>query len=300
MGLLTGMLMVMAVCPVGRVIAGKSVLEAGGDARNLTGGLPAEMPVSFFGTMAAGHVHTVENNDFDKFMPARREAQDDIFHWRTEVYEAFITGKMDRWKRAVDGMGQRRWDREGDLLEVIASQYGYVAWCLGNNRKEAADQYLTQMEKSLAALKRAAGATAEYHAFYAAAYGFRIGLSLWKAPYLGPKSMSHANQALKTNPESWRAHMEMGNIWRHMPAVFGGSPEKALGYYLKAVALIEAQPQRVRTENWSYLNLLVTVGQICQASGDISRAGIYYRQTLEVEPRFAWVRNGLIPSLKKK
>ena len=184
------------------------------------------------------------------------------------------------------------------LLELINYQYGYVAWCLGNDKKNDAKNYLSLLEENLERLKNTAGETAEFHAFTAAAYGFKIGLSTWRAPFFGPKSMDHAEKAQEKDNQSFQAYMEMGNIWNHMPAMFGGSDEKALNYYSKALEIMESKSEEIKRHNWMYLNLLTLVGQIQQEIGNPNQAKKYFEQALQIEPDFVWVKEELLPSLK--
>jgi tetratricopeptide (TPR) repeat protein len=218
--------------------------------------------------------------------------------YRQKVYQAYISGKMEGWKTTIDNMEKQKKNEPEYLLDLINYQYGYVAWCLGNDKNNEAKHYLSLLDKNLEKLKSLSGESAEYHAYTAAAYGFKIGLSNWRAPFFGPKSMNHAELALEKNPRSFQANMEMGNIWNHMPAVFGGSDEKALNYYLKALEIIENEPAGIQQNNWMYLNLLTLAGQIYQEMGNQKQAKKYFEQALQIEPGFVWVKEELLPSLK--
>lgn len=216
------------------------------------------------------------------------------------IYDAFVNDKMEKWKEAVITMEKQKDNDTDYLLELIGYQYGYTAWCLGNNKKEDAEIFLSQMENNLVKLENTEGKICEYHAFKAAAYGFKIGLSNWRAPFLGPKSMDHAEKALEKDSMCMQANLEMGNIWSHMPKIFGGSKEKALHYYLKALDIIEDKDPQIRKNNWIYLNLLVLAGQTEKELGNKQSALEYYKKTLEIEPGFTWVKNELLPSLLNK
>jgi tetratricopeptide (TPR) repeat protein len=218
-------------------------------------------------------------------------------HFKHQIYQAYITGKMEDWKTTVDIMEEQKKTEYGFLLELISYQYGYIGWCLGNDRKPETEKYLSLLEENLKKLKKSAGETAEYHAYTAAAYGFNIGLSSWRAPFFGPRSMGHAEKALEADSLNFQANMEMGNIWNHMPAVFGGSGEKALKYYMKALKIIEKEPEKVRKNNWMYLNLLTLVGRLQQETGNLQQAKKYFEQALQIEPNFVWVKEELLPSL---
>jgi tetratricopeptide (TPR) repeat protein len=218
--------------------------------------------------------------------------------FKQQVYQAYISGKMEDWKTAIDAMEKQKSNQPADILELINYQYGYVAWCLGNDKKIEAKHYLSLLGKNLENLKAISGETAEYHAYTAAAYGFKIGLSTWRAPFFGPKSMDHAEKAMKKDSLSFQANMEMGNIWNHMPAMFGGSDEKALSYYFKALEIMETKVAEIRKNNWMYLNLLTLVGQMHQELENPVQAKIYFEQALHIEPGFVWVKEELLPSLK--
>jgi tetratricopeptide (TPR) repeat protein len=218
--------------------------------------------------------------------------------FKKQIYQAYISGKMEGWKSAIDAMEKQKKNEPEFILGLINYQYGYVAWCLGNEKKNNAKHYLSLLEENLERLKNTAGETAEYHAYTAAVYGFKIGLSLWRAPFLGPKSMDHGEQALDADSQSFQANMEMGNIWNHMPAMFGGSDEKALTYYSKALEIIEKEPAGIQQNNWMYLNLLTLVGQMHQDMKNQEQAKKYFEQALQIEPGFVWVKEELLPSLK--
>jgi tetratricopeptide (TPR) repeat protein len=218
--------------------------------------------------------------------------------FKQQVYQAYISGKMEDWKTAIDAMEKQKSNQPADILELINYQYGYVAWCLGNDKNNEAKHYLSLLDNNLEKLKTFSGKTAEYHAYTAASFGFKIGLSTWRAPFFGPKSMNHAELALEKNPQSFQANMEMGNIWNHMPAIFGGSDQKALNYYLNALEIFESKSGETKRNNWMYLNLLTLVGQMQQEMGNPEQARKYFEQALRIEPGFVWVKEELLPSLE--
>ncbi|MDD4226372.1 MAG: hypothetical protein PHU98_08290 [Mariniphaga sp.] len=219
--------------------------------------------------------------------------------FRQQIYQAYISGKMSSWKTVIDAMEKQKNYQPDFLTDLINYQYGYVAWCLGNNKKAEATEILSLLDENLRNLKKAAGETADYHAYSAAAYGFKIGLNLWRAPFLGPRSMGHAEKALRADNLNIQANIELGNIWNYMPAIFGGSPQKALNYFLKALEGMEKESAEVRKNNWMYLNLLTMVGQKYKELGDKDQARIYFEKAIQAEPDFIWVKKGLLPSLEK-
>ncbi len=219
--------------------------------------------------------------------------------YKNRIYEAFILDDMNEWKTTIDEMENYSSQDMDFLPELINYEYGYIGWCLGNDKKKQAKHYLELMEKNLEIFKENNGTTALYHAYMAAAIGFKIGLSNWRAPFLGPKSMNHAEQAMENDSLNFQANTEMGNIWNHMPAVFGGSGEKALKYYRKAIAIFEKSSDELAHKKWLYLNTIAVSGQLEFEQKNYNEALQLYEKALNIEPRFKWVKNELLPALNK-
>ena len=229
-----------------------------------------------------------------------------IFHefsaagdFKKEIYQAFISGEMHRWKNAVDEMERNKQNNPDFLLDLINYEYGYIGWCLGSDREDEAENYLEKAEENLEKLEVLTNNyKAEIHAYTAAFYGFKIGLKNWRAPFIGPKSVDHAEKALEIDPNNFNANLEMGNIWSNMPEMFGGSDEKALKYYQNALEILEQKNPEYLKNNWMYLNLLALIGQTEQRLGNHEKARGYFEKALKIEPRFLWVKNELLPSLR--
>ncbi len=220
--------------------------------------------------------------------------------YKQRIYKAYIAGNMGSWKTTIDQMEEQKTGNPDFLLDLVNYEYGYIAWCIGNDSKDEARKYLELAEENLEKLKNADHFEAEYHAYTAAFYGFKIGLSLWRAPFYGPKSMNEAETALKTDSSSFNANMELGNIWSNMPEMFGGSDEKALKYYLRALEILENKDKATLKSNWMYINLLTLIGQTEQKLNNLQQAKLYYEKALTIEPDFVWVKNELLPTLKQE
>ena len=81
--------------------------------------------------------------------------------------------------------------------------------------------------------------------------------------------------------------------------MFGGSKEKALESYNKAIQLIEKDSEMLK-RSWMYLNVLMILGQSYEKTGNLQMAKITYEKVLRIEPDFAYMREELLPSLLKK
>lgn len=218
---------------------------------------------------------------------------------KTEIYQAYVDGRMDAWKKIMDNVQTVTSLTNEQLADLVNYQYGYIGWCLGNNKEEEAQHYLDLAEENLLILEGKNYNKSFISAYNSAFYGFKIGLSQIKAPFLGPKSVRNAKEAIQLNPEYPMGYIQYGNSQYYMPAVFGGSKEVAVDYYEKALALMEQNPDYLNN-NWNYLNLLVILGTAYTEMENYPKAKFYFDKALKKEPNFKWVKNELYPELQKK
>ncbi|PID93445.1 MAG: hypothetical protein CSA95_07735 [Bacteroidetes bacterium] len=216
----------------------------------------------------------------------------------SSIYRAYATGDMARWKRVMDNLSKEGQQDKEKQLEIINYQYGYIAWCLGQDNDQEAKRYLSRARKNISKLEKQGYRLSQLYAYKAAFIGFEIGLSPYKAPFIGSKSLAFAQQALELDAQNAMAHVQLGNIYSHMPAMMGGSRMKAIQHYQKAIELMEKREQA--TENWNYLNLLVATIETYTALKEYKNAEAYCLKALTVEPDFKWVKSKLYPEIVKK
>jgi hypothetical protein len=219
--------------------------------------------------------------------------------YKSEIYSAFINNHMQLWKNVIDQMNTVKNKDTGFMIELLNYQYGYIAWCIGNNKNDEARIYLMQAEENFTVLPKNDHYQSIVNAYKAAFYGYRIGLNRLYASYYGLKSIDCAKLALKLDKENPLAHIQRANIEFYMPSVFGGSKSEALIYYLQAKELMEKNKNDL-FQDWNYLNLLTIIAQTYSSIKDYKTAEVYYIKILSIEPGFSWVRNELYPELSKK
>ncbi len=218
---------------------------------------------------------------------------------KAEIYKAYTGNKMDRWKEIIDQMEQEKATEKDFLAELVNYQYGYIGWCIGMDKTDAAKEYLTMAEQNLGQLERMNAGTSLIHAYQSAFYGFKIGLSRIRAPFYGPRSVKHARQAIEDNSSEPLGYIQYGNSQFYMPAVFGGSKEEAIVYFQKAQELMEQDADKIKND-WNYLSLLTLIAQSFEEIGQYSQAQEYYEKILKFEPRFLWVKDELYPAFQQK
>ncbi len=218
---------------------------------------------------------------------------------RSDIYSAYVVNNMAKWKSVIDKM-ESIGNKENDLLlELVNYQYGYIAWCIGNDRNDEARSYLKLAEKNLIVLEKTGKNLSLVNSYKAAFYGYRIGLNKLAAPLLGSKSIEAAKLAISLDKNSAFAYVQYANIQFYMPAVFGGSKKEAVSYYLQALDIMENSESEIK-ENWNYLSLLIVIAQSYSSLNDYNSSKLYMEKILKIEPEFGYVKNELYPQLLNK
>jgi tetratricopeptide (TPR) repeat protein len=217
---------------------------------------------------------------------------------RAEIYSAYISGDMAQWKSVIDRMEASKSRNNAFLLELVNYQYGYIAWAIGVKQNSEARRYLNLAEANLALLERNRYKLSMVNAYKSAFYGYRIGLNVLQAPFIGPKSVESANLAMELDPSNPFGYIQYGNSQYYMPAMFGGSKEEAIKYYLKAEELMVKDAEYAE-KNWNYLNLLTILAQAFSETGNLASSKDYYDKILKIEPDYNWVKDQLYKDLMK-
>ena len=218
---------------------------------------------------------------------------------KLSIYNAYISNKMNEWKTIIDKMQGQQTKSDEFLLELINYQYVYIGWCLGNNEKKQAGNYLKLAESNLGSLEKSSLYPSYVDAYKSAFYGYSIGLNKLKATFLGPKSINAAKQSMKENPDNPYGFIQYANAQFYMPPVFGGSKSEALEYYKRAQSIMEKDKSQLKND-WNYLSLLSNMAQAYTEIKEYDKAEEYFKHILSIEPNFLWVKNELYPNFIKK
>ncbi|HET6557719.1 MAG TPA: hypothetical protein VFG54_10430 [Prolixibacteraceae bacterium] len=165
----------------------------------------------------------------------------DLAYYQCAFMESYKAGNMAPWPGLIAEMEKAK---STDLLwqtEMIKAMYGLVGYQLGAKKKEQARVYVDKGSEYLEALLKKHPSNAQLNSLAGAFYGYKIALAFYKAPFLGPKSLSHIEKSIKLNPREPMGYIEKGNGLMYRPAAFGGDKMEALKEYRKALALMEGQ-----------------------------------------------------------
>jgi len=218
---------------------------------------------------------------------------------KVTIYNAYVNNDMSAWKIVIDRIQKQENKNNETILSLINYQYGYIGWCIGMKKDSEAEYYISLADDNIALLEKSNYALSKIYAYKAALYGYEIGLNIIKAPFIGPKSIKYAENALKLDQKNPLAYIQLGNIQFYMPSMFGGSAYEAIQYFLKARVLMEANPDAVR-QDWNYLHLLTLLVQAYTDVKDYKSAKAYCELILKIEPKFVWIKDELYPQVMKQ
>jgi len=215
---------------------------------------------------------------------------------RKIVYNAFINREMNKWGNIIHSIETNNPPTTIDQkIELINYYYGYIGYLIGQKKYETAQSYIVKGEKLITQILHASPNNATTYAFKGSFIGFRIGISKFKAIYLGPESLGYIEKALELDPQNVQGTIDRGNVFFYAPGIFGGDKNEALNLYLRAAKQIEKSKDT--DQNWAYLNLLTTIGIAFDKLNRPNEAKLIYEKILRKEPNFRWVKEELYPKL---
>jgi len=216
------------------------------------------------------------------------------------LYQAFVTGKMDDWRKVINELEVLVSISPSPTtrFKLLHAQYGYIGYLLGNKQIDKAEKLIEKAEVNANILVKSSNYKSSSKAIQAALLAYRISISPYKVPFLGPKSASLINEALSIDPSNIYAIIEKGNAMHYAPSIVGGNPIEAIAYYRKAIEQIELEKPLKKT--WWYINTYTQMGLAAKKAGDKRLAKNIYLKILAIEPNYKWVRDELLPSLSEK
>lgn len=215
------------------------------------------------------------------------------------VYNAFINREMPKWANVIHTIEISTSSKTiVQKLELVDYYYGYAAYLIGKKQNESALKYISKGEKLIENVLKTSPNNATAYAYKGAFIGFRIGISKFKAIYLGPESVSSINKAYELDSKNVQAIIDKGNILYYSPGIFGGDKIEALEFYKKGAKQMEINNDT--DQNWTYLNLLTTIALAYEKTDQPKLAKLTYEKILLVEPDFYWVKVDLFPKFLAK
>jgi tetratricopeptide (TPR) repeat protein len=219
------------------------------------------------------------------------------------IYDCYIKGDMAGWQQIIklaekdianEKPGQYNY-KSPLKVSLINYYYGVSGWLISQKDNKLVMEYIQKGENLIEKILDKEPKNSTFLAYKAAFKGFRIGVSNFKAIYLGIQSLNLAKKAYALDPDNVRVLIEMGNVLYYSPSFVGGDKIKGLRNYERAVALLEQNGFHLN--NWQYLSLLTSITNAYYEMGNKRKAQEIYTKTTTAEPDFLWIRQNLGPKI---
>ena len=227
------------------------------------------------------------------------QGQSESYSYR--LYNSYQLGQMDVWLEVLAQMEKDYSVTPSNemLFDIAQLQYGYIGYLLGIKNKKLASSVLSDARQKVDMLLSAQPNNANAMALGAALMAYQIAISPYKAPFIGPKSMSIINESLLIDPNAPQALLEKANSAHYAPSMFGGNPVEAIAYYTKAIGVMEELNGGGAPQTWLYLNAYAQLALAQEKAKQLANAKNTYLHILKIAPKFKWVKDELYPKFLK-
>lgn len=218
--------------------------------------------------------------------------------YRDQIYNAFVTGDITKWVNVLKSMENEKITTVEKKLELTSYYYGYIGYLIGKKNYSEAEKYIPKGEKLIAEVLKSAPKNATAYSFRGSYYGFKIGISKFKAITLGSESIANVDKALEIDPNNVQALVDRANTLYHAPKLFGGDKVQAVKYFQKAIRVMELTG--TVHNNWMYMNTMIQLAKVYENINQNNNAAKIYEKILSIEPDYKWVKTELYPTLKSR
>lgn len=165
---------------------------------------------------------------------------------------------------------------------------------LGEDRKE---MHLDEAQKMLENAIELQPEFPDAHALLASVYGMKA-TGIFSGMRYGPKSESAMEKAVEQGPNNPRVRMLNGIGLLNKPSMWGGSVTGAIDELNAASDLFETtQPDEEFMPDWGHAECYAWLGQAYENNDQPEMAMEAYKQALEIDPNYGWVKYNLLPAL---
>lgn len=213
-------------------------------------------------------------------------------------YDAFVSGKLDRWTAIMAEMECLESPSQAETFELIRYYYGYSAYLIGIKEKKKARTYVDKGDKIINQILKAEPGNATALAFKGSFTGLKVTLNKWRIITLGPESIRYINRAYKADPEDLQAITDKANLLYFTPGMFGGDKTEALAFFEKAIRKIENN--RDTEDSWFYLALLSLLAEHYEKQGHHEKAVATQQKLLRIEPGLKWIKEKILSKLDEE
>ncbi len=200
---------------------------------------------------------------------------------RRRLYDPAEPGDLERGRELLEEAREALKGEAGHGGAVLVAEVEYE---LGNSWYEAdKGKAERHFEAALKAAEKALelGESPEAHCLLGEALSRLIEFRGWGfAISAGPRSRKAFERALELDPDSARAHLDLGLSYLFTPKMFGGSIAKALEHLGKSLELARDDHTRFLSHIW--------LAQAHAKAGNREEASLHLRKALDIYPHNRW------------
>jgi len=215
--------------------------------------------------------------------------------------EAFVKYDANLYKQSI-GLCERALSAEPQNVlakyYLAYNQYRLLSMPTKNTNENLFDTYFNQAVQNAKSISKQKGFESEANALLAATYMMKLSRNQSEAPAISKEVYSLLEQAKTYDSLNPRVYLIRGVMLFYTPKMFGGSIQKALENFDKAISLFKSKTGN--SIDWGYLEALAWKGQALTKLNKLNDAEEVYNKALKTEPGFSWVKRVLLPALQKQ
>lgn len=212
----------------------------------------------------------------------------DLSYYQCAFYESYRLGSMTPWAGLIAEMEKAKSTDLQWQTEIVKALYGMVGYEIGTGRKDLAKTYVERADIYLDKLLEKYPNNAQLHSLCGALYGYKISFAIYKAPFFGPKSLSHIDKSIALDAAEPMGYIEKGNSLMYRPAAFGGDKKEALVYYRKALKLMDARNKEKC--NWQKMLLRAFILKALYETNQTTEANAFQSEMQKDYGSMDWIK----------
>jgi len=213
----------------------------------------------------------------------------DLSYYQCAFFESYRSGNMTPWPSLIAEMEKAKSTDLTFQTEMVKAMYGLVGYQIGANQKDQARIYVDKASDYLDDLLDKYPKNAQLYSLAGAFYGFKIALAFYKAPFYGPKSLSHISRSIELDPSEPMGYIEKGNSLLYRPAALGGDKMEALALYRKALHLMEKQHNLQC--NWQHMLLRAFILKTLYETNQETEANAFMKAMEKDYGSMSWIKS---------
>ena len=207
-------------------------------------------------------------------------------------YAAYLNGSKIMWEKSIELANTEKGEQS---FEKALAMYGLLNSTMANKDEETFDDYVDPAVDLLNLIIEENALPANAKSVLSSVYGLSMAYNPMKGMYLGSRSSSLMESAMKLQPESPIVQKLYAGSKLFTPKMFGGNPEKAVVAFEKAIDLFEVGDT---TLNWLYLDAHVGLSMAYSKTDQKEKAVEILNKVIAIEPQYYWAKS-MLASISK-